>query len=97
MLNLWRRHLRSCPYSRKPNPRKWKGCKRPIWVQGSLHGEWMKKALSVRDWNSAQELVCDWSREWPIALSLTLPIPPPPHELRIMSTSPLYSRTVALL
>ena len=60
MLNLWRRHLRSCPYSRKPNPRKWKGCKCPIWVQGSLHGEWMKKALSVRNWESAQRLVRDW-------------------------------------
>ena len=60
MLNLWRRHLRSCPHSRKPNPRKWKNCKCPLWVQGSLHGEWMKKALTVRDWNSAQTLVRDW-------------------------------------
>ena len=27
---------------------------------GTLHGKWMKKALSIRSWESAQKLVRDW-------------------------------------
>jgi integrase/recombinase XerD len=60
MLNLWRRHLRSCPHSKKKSPRKWKNCQCPIWVQGNLHGKWLKKALTVRSWESAQKIVRAW-------------------------------------
>ncbi len=60
MLNLWRRHLRSCPHSKKKEPRRWKTCQCPIWVQGNLRGEWMKKALTVRSWEAAQKLVREW-------------------------------------
>ena len=56
MLNLWRRHLTSCPHQ----SRNYKKCGCPIWVQGTLHGKWMKKSLDLRNWESAQKLVRDW-------------------------------------
>jgi len=60
MLNLWRRHLDSCPYAQKRSPRKWKKCNCPIWVQGNLHGKWIKRSLGIRNWESAQRIVRDW-------------------------------------
>jgi integrase/recombinase XerD len=56
MLNLWRRHLRSCPH----RVRTYKKCGCPIWVQGTLHGKWIKQSLDLRNWESAQKLVRDW-------------------------------------
>lgn len=64
MLNLWRRHTRRCLKRLQSEGvrafRSHKKCSCPIWVQGSLHGEWMKKSLEVRNWESAQKLVRDW-------------------------------------
>lgn len=56
MLNLWRRHLKSCPH----RVRTYKKCGCPIWVQGTLHGKWLKQSLDLRNWESAQALVRDW-------------------------------------
>lgn len=56
MLNLWRRHKARCPHKL----RKYKNCSCPIWVQGTLHGKWMKKSLGIRNWESAQRLVREW-------------------------------------
>lgn len=56
MLNLWRRHLSRCPHKL----RKFKRCSCPIWVQGTLHGQWMKKSLGIRNWEAAQKIVRSW-------------------------------------
>lgn len=56
MLNLWRRHLKSCSHQVRTH----KKCGCPIWVQGTLHGKWLKKSLDLRNWDSAQKLVRDW-------------------------------------
>ena len=56
MLNLYRRHLSSCRHTRRSE----KKCACPVWVQGTLHGKWMKKSLDVRNWESAQKIVRDW-------------------------------------
>src|ERR1700722_428112 len=56
MLNLWRRHLKACPH----RVRTYKKCGCPIWVQGTLHGKWMKKSLDLRNWEAAQKLVREW-------------------------------------
>jgi integrase/recombinase XerD len=56
MLNLYRRHLASCKHTRRSE----KKCACPVWVQGALHGKWMKKSLDVRNWESAQKIVRDW-------------------------------------
>lgn len=56
MLNLYRRHLRSCGHSLRTQ----KKCGCPIWVQGTLHGKWLKKSLDLRNWEAAQKLVREW-------------------------------------
>jgi integrase/recombinase XerD len=56
MLNLFRRHMARCPHTRRSE----KKCTCPVWVQGTLHGQWMKKSLGVRSWDAAQKIVRDW-------------------------------------
>ncbi len=56
MLTIFRRHLKSCKYG----SRRFKGCSCPISVEGRLHGEYIRKSLEVRNWESAQKLVRDW-------------------------------------
>jgi integrase/recombinase XerD len=48
--------MKSCPH----RVRTYKKCGCPIWVQGTLHGKWLKKSLDLRNWESAQRLVRDW-------------------------------------
>lgn len=56
MLNLWRRHLRSCHHRLRTH----KKCACPIWVQGTLRGKWTKQSLGVRSWEAAQRIVREW-------------------------------------
>jgi integrase/recombinase XerD len=56
MLNLWRRHLAGC----KHRLRKYKSCTCPVWVQGTLHGKWIKKSLGVRNWEAGLRIVRGW-------------------------------------
>ena len=63
MLQLYRRHTPDCPFSGKPrDSRGAKGCKAacPIWVQGSLGGDYVRKALNLRSWEAAADLVRGW-------------------------------------
>lgn len=48
--------MKSCPHRLRTH----KKCGCPIWVQGTLHGKWLKKSLDLRNWESAQKLVRDW-------------------------------------
>src|SRR6266404_4751577 len=48
--------MKACPH----RLRTYKKCGCPIWVQGTLHGKWLKKSLDLRNWESAQKLVRDW-------------------------------------
>jgi integrase/recombinase XerD len=57
VLQLFRRHYPPCPYT----SRRHKRCKCPIWVQGSLGGEWIKKSLNLTSWEAASELVLGWT------------------------------------
>src|SRR5712672_1210199 len=55
MLSLSRRHsAKKCGKTKK------RDCTCPIWVTGSLHGKNMRKALGIRNWESAQKIVRDW-------------------------------------
>lgn len=56
MLTIFRRHLKSCKF----RSRRFKGCTCPISIEGRLHGEYVRKSLEVRNWESAQKLVRDW-------------------------------------
>jgi integrase/recombinase XerD len=63
MCPLYRRHISECPFSDKPrDARGAKGCKAacPIWVQGSLRGEYIRKALNLRSWEAATDLIRGW-------------------------------------
>ena len=56
MLSLYRRHQSPCRYT----SRRFRKCKCPIWVQGSLRGEYIRKSLDLRSWEAASDLVRGW-------------------------------------
>lgn len=63
MLTIYRRHTPDCAFSDKSrNSKGGKGCRAacPIWVQGSLRGEYIRRALNLRSWEAASELVRAW-------------------------------------
>ena len=63
MLNLYRRHQPPCRYA----SRRYRNCSCPIWVQGSLRGEYIRRALDLRSWSAATDLVRDWEATGEIA------------------------------
>ena len=60
MLSLYRRHRAKC----KSKSRRAK-CSCPIWVQGILRGEEIRKSLDLTNWEAASKLVRDWEIEKP--------------------------------
>lgn len=66
MLNLYRRHRANC----KSSARRAK-CSCPIWVQGVLRSENIRKSLDLTNWEAASRLIRDWEVEGP-APSLTV-------------------------
>jgi integrase len=60
MLTIYRRHRSKC----KSTARKAK-CFCPIWVQGILRGESIRKALDLTNWEAANKLVRDWEVDGP--------------------------------
>jgi integrase/recombinase XerD len=60
MLIIYRRRNRQkCRFTSQSEFR----CKCPIWVTGTKDGRRVRKALKLRDWNRAQELVREWDVE----------------------------------
>ena len=57
-LALYRRHLRSCKHADKGN--QWTRCQCPIWVQGSIGGETIRRSLNTGNWTAASSLVHQW-------------------------------------
>lgn len=60
MLTIYRRHRAKC----KSTARKSK-CFCPIWVQGILRGETIRKSLDLTNWEAANKLVRDWEVDGP--------------------------------
>ena len=56
MLAIYRRHQPPCRYT----SRRFRNCKCPIWVQGSLRGEYLRRSLDLRSWEAASDLVRGW-------------------------------------
>ena len=56
VLALYRRHQPPC----KHTSRRFRTCKCPIWVQGSLRGEYVRRSLDLRSWEAASDLVRGW-------------------------------------
>ena len=56
MLAIYRRHQAPCKHA----SRRFRNCKCPIWVQGSLRGEYVRRSLDLRSWEAASDLVRGW-------------------------------------
>lgn len=57
-LTIYRRHSLDCPH--KSKGRRWHRCNCPIWIQGSLGGEYVRESLNLTVWGAAQERVRGW-------------------------------------
>jgi integrase/recombinase XerD len=58
VLTIYRRHLATCEHADKG--RSYRRCKCPLWVQGTLSGQPIRKALDLTAWEAASDLVRDW-------------------------------------
>ncbi|MEQ1759309.1 MAG: site-specific integrase [Vicinamibacterales bacterium] len=57
MLRLYRRHRTACPHTSETYRR----CSCPIYVEGSLGGEYVRKAMDQSSWEAASDLVRSWT------------------------------------
>jgi integrase/recombinase XerC len=60
VLTIYRRHYPPCKFADRKEPRRYRTCKCPIWVQGSLGREYIKRALDQRSWEAATDVVRAW-------------------------------------
>lgn len=58
MLTTYRRHLKNC--ARRAEGRKYRRCRCPIWVDGFIGGQEIRKSLGTRDWEKAQDKIREW-------------------------------------
>ncbi len=56
MLTLYRRHLATCPHRLC----RFRRCRCPIWVEGTLRGKKIRKSLDLTAWEAASDLVREW-------------------------------------
>jgi integrase/recombinase XerD len=59
MLNLYRRHLKACPH----RSMKYRRCKCPVWVVGTLRGKFMRKSMNLWNWEKAQSTIRNWETD----------------------------------
>ena len=57
MLRLYRRHRSSCPHRSE----RYRRCQCPIYVEGSLGGESVRKSLDLTSWEAASDLIARWN------------------------------------
>jgi integrase/recombinase XerD len=61
MLTIYRRHRKECAH--KSEGRKYRRCRCPIWVDGFLGGQEIRKSLDTPDWQKAQDELRQWEAE----------------------------------
>src|SRR5437667_8493173 len=61
MLTIYRRHINTCAH--RSEGRKYRRCRCPIWTDGFLGREEVRKSLSTRDWGKAQGIIRQWDAE----------------------------------
>ena len=59
VLNVFRRHAAECPG--RSRGRRYRRCDCPIHVEGSLRGEYVRKAMNLTSWEAASDLVAAWT------------------------------------
>jgi len=67
MLAIYRRHRSPCPR----RSRRFRNCRCPIWVQGSLQGEYVRRSLDLRSWEAATDLVRSWEASGKVGVRRT--------------------------
>ncbi len=65
VLTIYRRHLKKCEH--RDEGRKYRRCHCPIWVDGFLGGQEIRKVLRDPRDPAARETVCDWQKAQDIA------------------------------
>lgn len=58
MLTAYRRHIKTCAH--RSEGRKYRRCRCPLWADGFLGHDEIRKSLDTRRWEEAQELIRDW-------------------------------------
>ena len=58
MLRLYRRHSRKCPQKSE----RYRRCSCPIYVEGTLAHEYVRKALDLTSWEAATDVVRTWEK-----------------------------------
>src|ERR1700682_1981858 len=60
-LAIYRRHSADCQFFERPRrDSRSQKCQCPIWVQGSLGGEYLRRSLDLVSWEAAQDRVRGW-------------------------------------
>jgi integrase/recombinase XerD len=60
-LAIYRRHSSDCKFFQRPRrDGRSQKCQCPIWVQGSLGGEYLRRSLDLVSWQAAQDRVRGW-------------------------------------
>ena len=57
MLRIYRRHRTYCPHRTE----RYRRCSCPIYVEGSLGAETIRKALDQMSWEAASDLIAAWT------------------------------------
>ena len=57
MLRIFRRHRATCPHQSE----RYRRCSCPIYVEGSLGGETVRKSLDQTSWEAASDLIAAWT------------------------------------
>ncbi|MBI2187240.1 MAG: tyrosine-type recombinase/integrase [Acidobacteria bacterium] len=57
MLRLYRRHRLSCPQTSE----RYRRCSCPIYIEGTLAGEYIRKAVDLTSWTAATGLIAKWN------------------------------------
>lgn len=58
MLTIYRRHLGTC--ENRDQGRDYRRCRCPLWVQGTLAGEKVRRSLDLTNWEAGQRLIREW-------------------------------------
>jgi hypothetical protein len=65
VLRLYRRHRVSCPRRSE----RYRRCACPIYVEGSLAGEHVRRSLDLTSWEAATDLIARWNASGEIGTS----------------------------
>jgi integrase/recombinase XerD len=70
-LAIYRRHSSDCQFYNRPRrDSRSQKCSCPIWVQGSLAGEYLRRSLDLISWQAAQDRVRGWEGSGEIGVVL---------------------------